>query len=301
METSLSTSGPWVQPTGAALAADIHGLDLTRPLAADAVTFIGQAWAQHLVLRFSGQRLGDPQLLAFSRLFGEPDDFPGYAPIPGESDHRRWITSISNIVEGGRALGGLGYGEAAWHTDMSYNAIPPRASILYALECPPEGGSTWFSNMYAAYADLPAAVQDRIAALSCVHDASRDSTGKLRPGFSTPVDPRETPGASHPLVRVHPVTQRPCLFLGRRAGAYVVGLDLDESEGLLDSLWAHATRDTYVWKQQWRVGDLLMWDNRCVLHRRESFDSSRRRLMHRTQLTGEPVIALRSDPLTQHA
>jgi taurine dioxygenase len=280
---------PWVQPTGGALGADVHGLDLTEAVTPAAFAAVTQAWSDHLVLRFSGQRLSDPDLVRFSRRFGDLDERPEQGLAPGEPEDARWIACISNIVEAGRPLGALGYGEAAWHADMTYNPIPPRASLLYALECPAEGGATWFSNMYAAYEGLDDALKRRLAGLTCVHDASHDSTGRLRSGFVEAHDPRATPGARHPLVRSHPVTGRPCLFLGRRAGAYVVGLELAESEALLDALWAHATQDAFVWKQRWRVGDLLLWDNRCVLHRRDSFDAAARRLMHRTQVRGEAV------------
>jgi taurine dioxygenase len=101
----------------------------------------------------------------------------------------------------------------------------------------------------------------------------------------------KTPGAVHPLVRLHPLTKRKALFLGRRPGAYIHGLPITESEELLDALWAHATQERFTWYQKWRIGDLVMWDNRCVMHRRDAFDESLRRLMHRTQIVGEPVLA----------
>ena len=102
---------------------------------------------------------------------------------------------------------------------------------------------------------------------------------------------RQTPGAVHPLVRLHPVTGRKALFLGRRPGAYVHGLPVEESEALLDAVWGHATQERFAWYQKWRAGDLVLWDNRCVMHRRDAFDESLRRLMHRTQIVGEPVLA----------
>jgi taurine dioxygenase len=113
----------------------------------------------------------------------------------------------------------------------------------------------------------------------------------LRKGFQRTLDVRRTPGAVHPLVRLHPVTQRKALFLGRRPGAYIHGLSVEESEALLDSVWAHATQERFAWYQKWRAGDLVLWDNRSVMHRRDAFDESLRRLMHRTQIVGEPVLA----------
>jgi taurine dioxygenase len=194
---------------------------------------------------------------------------------------------ISNVLVDGKPLGGLGAYEAEWHTDMSYNELPPTASVLYALEVPPAGGDTGFCNMDRAYETLPEALRRRLDGLSCVHDASRNSAGELRRGFADVADPRETPGARHPLVRTHPESGRKALFLGRRRNAWLVGLPVAESEALLDQLWAHATRPEFVWVQQWRVGDAIMWDNRCAMHRRDAFESASRRVMHRTQLVGD--------------
>ena len=197
----------------------------------------------------------------------------------------------SSVVKNGKPVGGLGSYELVWHTDMSYNPLPPRASLLYALEVPPDGGNTGFLNMYSAYDTLAPELQRAIEGKTCIHDSSRNSAGELRKGFQTTLDPRHTPGAVHPLVRLHPVTKRKALFLGRRPGAYIHGLPVDESEKLLNAIWAHATQEHFAWYQKWRAGDLVMWDNRCVMHRRDAFDDSLRRLMHRTQIVGEPVLA----------
>ena len=185
----------------------------------------------------------------------------------------------------------LGSYELVWHTDMSYNPLPPRASLLYALEVPPDGGNTGFLNMYAAYETLPDELKRAIEGKICIHDSSRNSAGELRKGFQRTLDVRQTPGAVHPLVRLHPVSKRKALFLGRRPGAYIHGLSVEQSEKLLDAVWAHATQEGFAWYQKWRVGDLVLWDNRCVMHRRDAFDESRRRLMHRTQIVGETVLA----------
>jgi len=206
-------------------------------------------------------------------------------------DVREWVTVISSVVKDGKPVGGLGSYELVWHTDMSYNALPPRASLLYALEVPPDGGNTGFLNMYTAYETLAPELQRAIEGKTCIHDSSRNSAGELRKGFQTTHDVRTTPGAVHPLVRLHPVTKRKALFLGRRPGAYIHGLSVADSERLLDAVWAHATQERFAWYQKWRIGDLVMWDNRCVMHRRDAFDESLRRLMHRTQIVGEPVLA----------
>jgi taurine dioxygenase len=275
-----------VYPTGAALAADIAGVDLAGALAPETVAAIRRAWGEHLVLRFRGQRLSDEDLMRFSRQFGELD----WAPIAATNDApegREYILVVSNVVENGQAIGQLGAYEAIWHTDMSYIPEPPMASALYSLEVPPSGGDTGFCNMYLAYEALAPALRRQIDGRLCRHDASRNSAGELRRGFVDAPDPSQTVGAEHPIVRTHPVTGRKALFLGRRRNAYIRGLQLAESEALLDALWEHATKPEFTWYQQWRAGDLILWDNRAVMHRRDAFDPSTRRIMHRTQIKGD--------------
>jgi taurine dioxygenase len=287
-----------VRPTGRALGADIEAVDLSRDLLARTIDAIKQAWSDHLVLRFRGQRLDDDQLMRFSSYFGELDRAPVIAAsrvkVPGEGyyveateDGRGYISVISNIIENGKAIGALGAYESIWHTDMSYNAEPPSASALYALEVPPAGGDTGFANMYTAYDTLPGALRSQVEGRVCRHDSTYNSAGELRRGLTEVTDPRQAPGADHPVIRTHPVTGRKALFLGRRRNAYIQGFRLDESERLLDALWAHATHPELTWYQQWRVGDLVLWDNRCVMHRRDEFDPQSRRLMHRSQIKGD--------------
>ena len=258
-------------------------MDLSRPLSA-AFAEIRAAWLEHLVLRFRDQSLSDPQLKAFSALFGELDP-PGPNPYgkPFLPDHPE-MNVISNIKVDGKPIGGLGDGEAIWHADMTYVERPPMAAILHALELPPSGGDTYWANMYLAYETLPADMKARIAGRRAVHDATYNSAGQMRKGYSDVTDPRRAPGARHPLVSTHPETGRQCLFLGRRRNSYIEGLELAESEELLDALWAHATQPRFTFRQEWRVGDVVIWDNRCTLHRRDAFDPAARRLLHRTQI-----------------
>jgi len=170
---------------------------------------------------------------------------------------------------------------------MSYKEETPTASLLYAVEAPAAGGNTNFANMYAAYEELPLELRRRCEGLRCKHDSSTNSAGERRAGFEHVTDPRLVPGAVHPVVRTHPETGRKALFLGRRRNAYLVGLPLEESEALLDALWEHCTQPRYVWSQQWQVGDLVIWDNRCVIHHRDAFDADARRLLYRTQIRGD--------------
>lgn len=282
-----------VVPSGKALAADICGVDLSEHIDEATFKLILDAWSQHLVLRFRGQRLSDPQLEQFSARLGVLDRAPQYTAGTEVTVKSDFVTVISNVVQNGKPIGDLGNAEALWHTDMSYNELPPMASALYALEIPNSGGETGFCNMYLAYETLPAALKRRVEGMQCKHDASRNSTGGLRRGQPEVTTPRDAPGAVHPIVRTHPVTGRNALFLGRRLNAYIMGLAPEESEALLDELWAHSTRPELTWYQEWQLGDLILWDNRCVMHRRNAFDGSERRIMHRTQLAGDKPVYVR--------
>src|SRR5438552_8891986 len=226
----------------AALGAEVSGIDLSKPVAQADVKAIEDVWGGRLVVVFRGQQLSDPQLIAFSKNFGELDP-PGPNPYgePFNKEHPE-LNVISNVVENGKRLGNLGDGEAVWHADMTYVEMPPKAATLHSLEVPPSGGNTYFANMFAAYDTLPAALKTAVAGKVAVHDASTNSAGMLRKGYKQVTDVRDVVGARHPLVRTEPRTGRKALFLGRRPNSYVLGLAVAESEALLDALWAHATQ-----------------------------------------------------------
>jgi taurine dioxygenase len=275
-----------IQPLSMALGAEILNVDLNAPISPATLAEIKQAWDKHLVLRFRGQMLSDRNLLDLSRLFGEIDP-PGPNPYgkPFLDDFPE-INVISNVKVDGAPIGNLGDGEAVWHCDMTYVENPPRAALLHALEIPPSGGDTFWSNMYLAYETLPGEMKAKIAGRRAIHDATYNSAGVMRKGMSPVTDPRQAPGAHQPLVISHPDTGRAALYLGRRRNSYIVGMELHESEALLDALWAHATQSQFAFRQEWRLHDLILWDNRCTLHRRDSFDPETRRVMHRTQIKG---------------
>ncbi|MCE2946309.1 MAG: TauD/TfdA dioxygenase family protein [bacterium] len=290
-----------VIPTGAALGAEVRCGDLRR-LDASGFAALRQAWLDHLVVLVRAQEMSDADLVAFGRGFG---DFQHSNPLPSplalegkvrqaDRDARHpEVTVVSNIVVDGVAQGGLGDGELVWHTDMSSFEAPPNQTILHSIEVPPSGGNTGFNNMYLAYETLPPSLRARVDGLMLKHDATIDAAGYVRKHFKdAPDDLRISPGAVHPLVRTHPETGRNCLFLGRRAKSYLMGLTIEDSEALLDELWAHATRHQLEWFHEWRPGDLLMWDNRCAMHRREPFDPAARRFLHRVVIKGTKPYGL---------
>ena len=246
---------------------------------------IKKAWYRHDVLLFRNQQLTDDDLLSFSRHFGALDSPPnqgaGRKSPPGYPE----VYIVSNVLdEQGEQIGALGDGEAAWHTDMSYLAQPPDASMLYSLEIPAQDGDTCFSSMKAALAKMPRTLVERIRSLDIKHDGTYDSGGFLRKGLKSSNDPRSSVGTPHPVVIQHPVSGEPALYLGRRLNAYVMGLELAESERLLDEIWSYV--ETALYRHRWALGDLVLWDNRTTMHRRDAFDPKARRVMHRTQIKG---------------
>ncbi|MFL2845995.1 MAG: TauD/TfdA dioxygenase family protein [Candidatus Puniceispirillaceae bacterium] len=278
-------------PIGEMIAADIQDANLSQPLDDVSIAAIAEAWNENLVLRFRNQHLSDADLIRFSSYFGELDP-PGPNPygvtfLPEFPE----INVISNVKdEVGVPIGNLGDGEAVWHADMTYIDNPPEAGILYALEVPVGQGDTYFANMVAAYNDLPSDLRVAIEGKTLIHDAAHNSAGMLRKGYEEITDVKLTPGARHPLA-YEDQHGRVSLFLGRRPHAYIVGMEESDSDSLLDALWAHATRPKYSWHNEWQKGDLVMWQNRMVMHRRDAFDPSTRRVMHRTQLKGKSPIA----------
>jgi taurine dioxygenase len=281
-----------VIPMKAALGAEVRCGDV-RNTDEEMARELRDAWHRHMVLLIRGQTLTDPELIQFGRHFGElllGTRRP--AGMKPRDERVPEINVISNVIENGLKLGNLGDSEAIWHTDRSHQAAPLSAAILYALEVPPTGGDTSWGNMYAAFDTLPQEVKQRIAGLTIRHDESLDSAGNPRADYIGK-------GADHPIVRTHPETGCSALYLGRKTNSRINGLTQDESDALLDYLWAHATQPKFVWRHQWKIGDLLIWDNRCTIHHRQSFDPSTRRIMHRLQVKGTPPI--RAEDALSHA
>jgi len=255
--------------------AEIRGVDL-RTLSDQEFDAIHETWLDNLVIVIRGQKLTDEDLTRFGQRFGVLDELPPVGKGQKPRDNK-FISVISNVIENGVAIGGLADDEVLWHSDTSYRERPPSASILYAIEVPASGGNTGFANMYLALETLSTELRRKIDRLEIKNDTTYNAGGQLREGFEPVTDVRKCPGA------IHPETKKNCLYLGRRRNAYVPDLAIDESEALLDMLWHHATQEVLTWHHVWKVGDVVIWDNRCTMHRRDHFDPKTRRMMHRAQ------------------
>lgn len=279
-----------VTPVAENFGATIANVDLSS-LTDKEFDEIYDLWLKHKALIFRGQDLTDDQLESFSARFGPLDIIP-YFHKSGmtEKEFKEkgmgsiYILPISNIENNGVKRGVLGDGEVHWHADMNYMKNPCAGMVLFGVTIPETAGDTLFTDQEGAYEALPEELKARIETLSIKHDASHTSDGNNRPGFEEydSDDPRDLPGEVHPIVYVHPETGRKSLFLGRRAWAYVVGLELDESEALLDELWEQTIKPEHMITHKWQKGDVIAWDNRTLLHAREPFTGQR--LLKRCQI-----------------
>lgn len=308
MATATASAAYTVVPTGAALGAEIRGIDLTR---IDDATFkaLYSTWLDHLLLVFRGQTLTAEDLVILVKRFG--------TPVTSSNLHKRdlsertanklfnlppEVTVVTNLKEDGKPVGILGDGEVVWHADFTFKERPTAARMLLAIEIPPAGGHTYFLNAYAAYDTLSTAMKRRISGQTIKQADIVDTAMKLRPGASLDADIRAVPGPSHPIISTHPETGRNMLFLGRRHGAYVNGMALEDSEALLNELWAHATQARFVYEHVWLPGDVVVWDNRATLHKRDAFESVSRRVLYAAQVEGHrPYEAPNALDLPGHA
>jgi len=276
------------------MGATVAGIDL-EALDAQSFDLIDQALLDHVLLVFRGQSLRPENMVELVRFFG--------TPVSSSQLHQRKlgeraaheiyklpaeITVVSNVREHGQAVGALGDAEVAWHSDFSFKERPTAVRMLFASEVPPPayGGNTFFLNCYPAFDELPDTLKREVSGKTIKQDNTFDTTMKLRPGADPSADVRETPGPSHPIISTHPRTGCNSLFLGRRQRAYVNGLSLADSEALLDELWQHCTHERFCYEHTWSAGDLVVWDNRCTLHRRDAFDPATRRLLYAAQVEG---------------
>ena len=252
----------------------ITGVDLAEPLPAEPRARILEAFRDHHVVVFPGQNLTREQQYDFAQNFGEVE--------PHGGKRRAAAHVISNLDQDGNPVdrSSSPVSNYRWHTDKSYRAVPPLSTMLYAVELPPEGGDTEFANTRMAYAALPPETRDRIAGLRVVFSWGAS-------GGKSVMARREDPPVDHPLARTHPETGQKALYLGNHA-SHILGVPEAEGRALLETLLEHATQRQFVYAHRWHKGDLVMWDNRCLLHRAvANYAIGRyRRILHRSVVRG---------------
>jgi taurine dioxygenase len=260
-------------------AAEIVGLDLRRPFSEPARRAVYDAFVCYHVLCFRDQTLTKDEQIAFSEQFGALERHIAR----NRGSDNPWVHTVSNLGVDGKPSGKVN--STTWHTDKSFRPEPSLATILHAVTMPPGGGDTCFANMYAAHEALSEEDKSALDGKRVVHswELSREKQGQK----ATPEEIRDAPPMSHPLVRVHPDTGRKCLFMGEHA-SHIEGWPMEKGRALLARLEAHATGERFIYRHRWRAGDLLMWDNRCLLHRADpNFDAALYpRVLHRTCLRG---------------
>jgi alpha-ketoglutarate-dependent 2,4-dichlorophenoxyacetate dioxygenase len=274
------------------IGAEVTGLDLREDLAPDDFAAIEAAFNRHAVLVFPDQPLSDEQQMAFSRHFGPLETNPAYAGKRKKRIPHREIADISNLDTKGKVMSGdderllFSRGNQLWHTDSSFKYVPARCSLLSAREIPPEGGETEFADMRAAYDALSDAKKRALEGLVVEHSIFRSRSLIGFTAFNEEIH-RELPPVPQLLVRRHAGSGRKTLYLASHA-SHVVGWPLEEGRALIEELIEFATRPQFVYQHRWRVGDLVMWDDRCTMHRGRPYDDTKhRRDMHRTTVSDE--------------
>ncbi len=279
-----------IEKVSPAVGAEIKGLDLSRPLDAEVVEQIRVAWCEHIVLLFRDQDLTVEQQVRFATCFGElgkrsraPKD-----KKPGDGDYRDSVMLVTNIVdEDGKPIGSFGGGEMWFHADTCYYPVPNKMTMLYAMELPSRGGNTRVNNMYRAYDNVPKALKDRLEGHTVlqIHDYKR--TERIDPDG-------DIEGMLHyhqPIFVTNPETNKRALYVNRLMSAKIDGFPREESDTILEQLFTIAEDPALFYEHEWRIGDLLMWDNRCSMHARTEFPEDERRLLRRCTVKGEAMRA----------
>jgi taurine dioxygenase len=289
MDTALALK---VTPLSPACGAMIEGVDLAEDLPDATIALIKAAWAKHLVLVFRGQTITQEQQLRFAARFGElgerkvaqaREELRSRAEGVLQSDPR--VMLVSNIKVDGAPVGAFGDGEMWFHIDSGYSARPYKYTFLYAVELPSRGGNTRFANMYKAYEAVPSALKDRLAACKALHIHEYKRTAKV----DVPDDLSNSLHYFHPVFITHPDTGRKTLFVDRLMTARIEGVSAAESERILDELYAIGERPDFIYEHVWRLGDVVMWDNRCTIHARTWFPPEENRLLRRCTVAGGPL------------
>lgn len=281
-----------VTPLHPHIGAEIRGIDLRRPVPHDVFAAIDAAFNRHAVLVFPEQPLSDEEQIAFSRLFGPLETSPDYAGSKKSRLPRREIADISNLDPEGKVMSAedqrllFNRGNQLWHTDSSFKFVPARCSLLSAREIPPEGGETEFADLRAAYDALPEERQRKLDGLVAEHSIFRSRALIGFTEFNEEIR-SELPPVPQLIVRRHAGSGRKTLYLASHA-SHIVGWPVEEGRRLIEELIAFATEPRFVYRHRWRVGDLVMWDDRCTMHRGRPYDDTKyRRDMHRTTVSDE--------------
>jgi len=290
-----------VTPLHPHIGAEIRGVDLGRPVPLDVFATIDAAFNRHAVLVFPKQPLGDKQQIAFSRLFGPLETSPEYAGSKKSRLPHREIADISNLDPDGRVMSAedkrllFNRGNQLWHTDSSFKYVPARCSLLSAREIPPAGGETEFADLRAAYDALPEERRRALEGLVAEHSIFRSRALIGFTEFNEDIR-RELPPVPQLVVRRHASSGRKTLYLASHA-SHIIGWPLEDGRRLIEELIAFATQPQFVYQHRWRVGDLVIWDDRCTMHRGRRYDDTKyRRDMHRTTVSDEVNSVERERP-----
>jgi taurine dioxygenase len=268
-----------------ALGAEVEGLDLARPLSEAQRRELRALWLEHMVLLFRGQSLTAGQLIAFSRNFGELERHDNYQSELRHAEHPELLIVKATQVEGRRVIFGQ-----QWHSDLSYTLRPSMGSVLHCLKLPPVGGDTLFANAAMAYDALSPAMQRIAERLEAVHDIANGRGHRTASAAQLEVTRKRNPPVIQPVVRTHPETGRKALFVSEWMCKDIVGLSEEEGGGLMRFFCDHVVREQFTFRQQWRVGDVLMWDNRSTVHMALSdYPANAERELMRTSITGTPL------------
>jgi taurine dioxygenase len=277
-----------VKPLSPALGAEIAGVDLREELSTETVAAIVDAWHQYLVILFRNQSLSEEEQIRFARHFGvlqQRGRPPEARNEVSRLKHPEITMLVSNIRENGKLIGSLADGEMHFHSDFCYVEKPAKGTFLYAVEIPSQGGDTLFLNMYKAYETLPAALKARVEGRKAVNGYHYESP--TREVNEAQLDFSANPHYAQPIIRTHPDTRRKALYVNRLMTWTVEGMDKKEGSALLDQLFAHIEQDQFIYAHKWRVGDLVLWDNRCTLHARTDFSDKERRMLRRNVVAGD--------------
>ena len=268
-----------IEPTGGPLGAYVTGIDLRADQTAEQRAALRAAWLHHLVLVFPDQPLAESDFLRFARTIGEPGRYPFVTGLDDYPD----IIEVKKLEHETTNFGGI------WHSDTVYLDEPPMASMLVARELPPRGGDTEFANMYAAWEALPSDLQAVLEPLTAINRSDQADVAATREDrlAEEPASSRKAFRSEHPAVRTHPETGRKALFVNVAHTAGFVGIPDHEARGILELVFAHQVRAEFVWRLQWELGMLALWDNRCLLHNPINDYDGYRRVMHRITLAGD--------------